>query len=969
MMKLFAFVLFFALQLEGQVGWITFDPPAGLVGVGYSFQLQASSAQSGLTYALQSGTLPTGITLSSGGLLSGSTTQSGTFAFTARAAVSARVFSDRLFRLLIVNAPPPVTFFPLDFPTGNLGLAYQTSFAATGLLGEMQFSILSGALPPGLRMERETGASVRIVGTPTVAGRYAFSIRTIDSFTAIKDFNFVIVITGTSLKILPDSVPAGTVGFPYEVQLSGEGGSAPYRFEKVGPFANYQLSTTGLLGLNLGTEEIVNLRVAMIDALGAKVEKNYVIPFSVGSIQVLTQTLPEVSAYFPYETTLSIQGGLPPYVCTQVGGSLPSGLSLGQDCVVKGTAQQEGNFSFVVSVAGKQGLQVEATIRLTSKVSALSFKSSPEQFFGPYSYSASQDTELPSGVQIQAQGGKPPYTFSLIDSAGPPGMKLLTNGEFYGRLKDFRLGSNTVEVVDSLGNTARLEINGRVLGYAYAGPGSHWVPGIVGEPYRHPNGRPNAEMVAPVRYRVDSGTFPPGLKLLPDGVVVGEPTVAGFFNFVLEAAGADGISQGIPSSILIESTLMQLTDAYPNFTIVGRPYSGLIRAHGGRGPYQYKAVPGLLPQGLSLSTDGRLQGTLNVEGALRFPVIVTDSRARTITFTVTIYVGGSTVTITTPERLPDLEVGRPFQMQLAASGGSGGHSFNVLSCCGALSIDTRGIYLGIPRQAGEYEFVLAVTASNSSGFGLKVMRQTVREVPGVAKDFSDVILPNARRDQPYTEWLGFEEGPVYSIRPDIPPPPGLSLSASGLLSGTLKRFGTYTFPVLLEYAAQRGVRYQRLVTVSVVGSGPFIAGSSKLPRVQRNAAFSTVLGIAGGDAPYAVTLQAGVLPMGLRVGINSAGQIWIEGVARDVGVYSFALLVSDRSGNRNSLNFELNVTDTAIPLGLDFSSVNRGVVGSAYSGAVKGIGGLPPYRFEVSSGNVLAGLRAASRTTAHPYTE
>jgi uncharacterized protein (TIGR03437 family) len=956
-MKLFAVSLFFTLQLAGQVGWITIDPPAGLVGVAYSFQLQASSAQGSLTYSLPSGTLPAGITMSSGGFLSGTTTQSGTFTFTARAAVSASVFSDRLFRLLIVSAPPPVTFFPTEFPSGSLGLAYQASFSAIGVLGEMQFSILSGVLPAGLRMERESGASVRILGTPTVAGRYDFSLRTIDSFGVIKDFNFTIVITGTLLKILPDTVPVVTVGIPYEVQLSGEGGSAPYRFEKAGSFINYQLSTTGLLGLNLNAEGTVNLSVAMVDSLGARVEKFYSIPVSVGAIRVLTQTLPEVATYTPYEAALSIVGGLPPYQCLLVSGNLPAGLSLGQGCTVRGNAQQEGNFSFVVSVTGSQGPRAEATIRMTSRQLPLVFTSAPEVLLGPYGEFPSlyPDASL-GGRQLSVQGGRPPYTFSLVNSAGPPGMKLLTNGEFFGRLKDYRMGVTTVEVVDSLGNTARQEVQVQGAGSIYPGPLYAWVPGIAGEAYWQALGRPNEDLPMPVRYSIASGALPPGLRMLSDGTVAGEPTTAGVFTFVYEMTGADGKSSREPASITITEALIRIENPYPSFAIQGQAYSGVIRAHGSGGPFQYRGIPGLLPQGLSLATDGRLQGTVLAQGTYRFPVVVTNSKGKSITAEVVLEAGGSAVFITTPDQLPDIEVGRPFQMQFSASGGSGSYGYSFVSCCPPLGIESRGLYRGTAWQPGVYEFVLAAATEGSSGRGFQLMRQVVRDVPGIPKEFPDVVMPNARRDQPYSEWLGFEGAPAYSVRPDIGLPPGLTLSANGQLSGSLRRLGTFTFPVTVEYAAQRGVRYQRLVTISVVDSGPAISGTSHLPRAMRNSAYSAVLEIGGGNAPYTAILQAGLMPKGLRLATNPSGQIVLAGEARDVGVYPFVLLVSDRTGNRNSLPFELSVTDMATPLSLDFSSVNRGIAGIAYAGAVKALGGRPPYRFELLSGNMIAGL-------------
>lgn len=71
------------------------------IGSSYSFQLQASTgaAGGGLTYTVQSGSLPTGLTLSSSGLISGTPTSNGAFSFTVRVADQGNYFTDRAFSI------------------------------------------------------------------------------------------------------------------------------------------------------------------------------------------------------------------------------------------------------------------------------------------------------------------------------------------------------------------------------------------------------------------------------------------------------------------------------------------------------------------------------------------------------------------------------------------------------------------------------------------------------------------------------------------------------------------------------------------------------------------------------------------------------------------------------------------------------------------------------------------------------
>lgn len=72
-------------------------------GSAYSFQLVASTGSAGgtLSYSLQSGSLPAGITLSSTGLISGTASSTGTSNFTVRVTDQANAFTDRAFSLAV----------------------------------------------------------------------------------------------------------------------------------------------------------------------------------------------------------------------------------------------------------------------------------------------------------------------------------------------------------------------------------------------------------------------------------------------------------------------------------------------------------------------------------------------------------------------------------------------------------------------------------------------------------------------------------------------------------------------------------------------------------------------------------------------------------------------------------------------------------------------------------------------------
>ena len=90
---------------------ITLSPPTlpgGSQGTAYSQQITAVGGTAPYTFAVTTGTLPAGITLSAGGLLSGTPTASGTFPITITATDSATCTGVKAYSL-VIGAPTQVT--------------------------------------------------------------------------------------------------------------------------------------------------------------------------------------------------------------------------------------------------------------------------------------------------------------------------------------------------------------------------------------------------------------------------------------------------------------------------------------------------------------------------------------------------------------------------------------------------------------------------------------------------------------------------------------------------------------------------------------------------------------------------------------------------------------------------------------------------------------------------------------------
>src|SRR5262249_24971380 len=101
-------------------------------------------------------------------------------------------------------------------------------------------------------------------------------------------------------------------------------------------------------------------------------------------------------------------------------------------------------------------------------------------------------------------------------------------------------------------------------------------------------------------------------------------------------------------------------------------------------------------------------------------------------------------------------------------------------------------------------------------------------------------------------------------------PDGLSLSSSGLISGTPTTAGTFNFTVLVTDStggtALTGVTPGCAITIA---PAPLSANCAPATTGQVGVAYSSQVQVTGGTAPYTYALNSGALPAGLTLNANS----------------------------------------------------------------------------------------------------
>ena len=249
----------------GPANWIygqSLQIPPGRVGDPYSLNLTAVNGRPPFTYTPFLGNyLPAGLTLNSNGQLSGTPTEAGNFVVNAIITDANGATRKMNLGFQIFPSGKPISlngtggFTALQSATAGSPYAFTLNdliLPGTGT-GTINWTILSGSLPPGLVITPPSGvASAAITGTPTVTGSYTFALTATDAAgnkLNVLQLNIGVVPLGVSPNT--PTLPPATMGTSYSTSLVPAGGTPPYFFRTAFDSdmpAGLSLSQTGILG-------------------------------------------------------------------------------------------------------------------------------------------------------------------------------------------------------------------------------------------------------------------------------------------------------------------------------------------------------------------------------------------------------------------------------------------------------------------------------------------------------------------------------------------------------------------------------------------------------------------------------------------------------------------------------------------------------------------------------------------------
>ena len=553
---------------------------------------------------------------------------------------------------------------------------------------------------------------------------------------------------------------------------------------------------------------------------------------------------------------------------------------------------------------------------------------------------------------LEASGGTAPYIWSIASGSLPSPLALSSAGVITGTPTGVGSSNVTIRVRDNNNVEVTKAFTVDVVLALIISTASPLPSGVPNVAYNQTFNA--AGGMAPYTWNLvaGSGNLPAGLNLSPGGQLSGTPTTAGTSNFTIRAFDSSSPPQNFQKSFslsIIAALSVTTASPMPPAT-TGVAYSQNLAASGGTPSFTWTVVPGsgALPAGMSLSPTGVISGTSTTAGTSNFTVRATDSGspAQTAEKALSIAVSAP-LTITTASPMPTGLLGVSYSQTLAASGGTAPYTWTRVSGTlpTGLSLSSGGAITGEPTELGLFNFTVNVvdssspTRSTTGSLQIRIKQYlaiTTTSVPGAALGSSYSVQLQATGDPPLT-WSQ-ASGNL---------PPGINLSAAGLLSGTPSTAGTFDFLVRVtnESPSQEFARNFQIIV------GPAVSvTTATVPQATRFVPYSTTLSAAGGLPPFSWSVTSGNLPAGLS--LSAAGVL--GGTPTVLGTFDFTARAVDSGGGSASRAFSITVIPGALQI--TTPSLPGGIQGFAYRQQLEAAGGPTPYTWTITSGALPPGF-------------
>ena len=380
----------------------------------------------------------------------------------------------------------------------------------------------------------------------------------------------------------------------------------------------------------------------------------------------------------------------------------------------------------------------------------------------------------------------------------------------------------------------------------------------------------------------------------------------------------------------------------------GQYFTQTITASGGVAPYTFAVTAGSLPAGLALDPlTGIISGVPLEGGSYSFTITAFDSNFCPGSIT---YSYSCPLITLTPLLLPDATQGNNYSQTISATGGAAPYIYSISAGFlppGMTLNPTTGEISGSPDVPGAFFFVVMATDSL-----LCTGVQPYTLIVECVLTLDPSTLPDGIEGVFYSQQLiatGGNGGPYTFSVPSGTLPPGITLSGSGLLSGTPTAIGDYTFIV----EATDGFNCTGTIFYTLRINPCIVISPDTLPVAEVGVAYNQTLTATGGNPPITFSVTAGSLPNGITLSSDGV----LSGTPDTEGVYSFEVTANDSGVCVVTKSYILIVSPGGCPLiTISPAVLVNGTEGVPYSEDLDASGGSPSYTFLIAGGSLPPGL-------------